>query len=169
MKSECRSAPVTFSREHYRPFFPGSASCETTWRGLTPKQNTIANLMLLGLTNPEISRQTNMILQVVKNNVCQIYKKLGVHNRCHLLVKAARESQLLHFPQPDTASPTLILSSDEDFGNPMTSQVSGAALDNGSLPTQQQQGCSMSATIQGATWSSWTMTNPKSPAVTTVA
>lgn len=161
MKSQRRSAPATFSREQHRPFFPESASCETTWRGLTPKQNIIANLILLGLTNPEISLQTNMILQVVKNNVCQIYKKLGVHNRSHLLVRAARESQLLHFPLPDTASPPLILSSDEDLGSdPMTSQVSGAALDTGSLPTRQQQGCSMSATIQGSTWSSWTMTTP---------
>jgi DNA-binding CsgD family transcriptional regulator len=161
MKSECRSTPATISKEHYRPFFPESASCETTWRGLTPKQNKIANLMLLGLTNPEISVQTNMILQVVKNNVCQIYKRLGVHNRSHLLVRAARESQLLHFPQPDTTA--LIPSADENFGSNPTSSQGGADLDNGRLATRQQQDCSIFATTQGSTWSSWTMTTPKAP------
>jgi DNA-binding NarL/FixJ family response regulator len=84
------------------------------WPQLNPTENSVANLMLQGLSNAEISSQTGIGHQVVKNHVYHIYKKLGMHNRSQFLVRSAAESQLLNFPQPDPEGPPRILYIDDD-------------------------------------------------------
>lgn len=52
---------------------------------LTDSERAVANLMLQGLTNPQIATELCLAHQTVRNTVSHIYEKLGVHSRVEFM------------------------------------------------------------------------------------
>ncbi len=53
-------------------------------RGLTPAEQDVARLIVLGLGNQEIARRLNYTPGYVKNLATVVYEKMGVHSRAEL-------------------------------------------------------------------------------------
>ena len=60
-------------------------SAEDAWLLLSRREREIIKLIARGLDNMEISDALNIAQQTVKNRVSDIYTKLDVHNRLHLI------------------------------------------------------------------------------------
>ena len=60
-------------------------SAEEAWLSLSRREREIIKLIARGLDNMEISDALNIAQQTVKNRVSDIYTKLDVHNRLHLI------------------------------------------------------------------------------------
>jgi LuxR family maltose regulon positive regulatory protein len=61
---------------------------------LTPREQDVLQLMVAGLTNPEIAEALVIAAGTVKKHAANIYSKLGVSNRTEA-AKKARELDLL--------------------------------------------------------------------------
>jgi two-component system response regulator DevR len=63
-----------------RPFF-NTRDCS----GLTRNEAQTINLLLQeGLSNREIATRMGTVEQVVKNRLCKVYRKFGIHSRLEL-------------------------------------------------------------------------------------
>lgn len=60
-------------------------SAEEAWLSLSRREREIIKLIARGLDNMEISDTLNIAQQTVKNRVSDIYTKLDVHSRLHLI------------------------------------------------------------------------------------
>ena len=60
-------------------------TAEEAWMLLSRREREIIKLIARGLDNMEISDSLNIARQTVKNRVSDIYTKLNVHNRLHLI------------------------------------------------------------------------------------
>ncbi len=73
---------------------PHTMESETNF-GLTPRELGIIRVILAGYTNEEIAQRFSMTTQTVKDDIHNIFQKLGVFDRlelalfavCHLLVR----------------------------------------------------------------------------------
>lgn len=54
---------------------------------LTPRQQEVALLVAMGLTNKEISEKLCIADNTVKDHIKEIFQKIGVHSRCKLFPK----------------------------------------------------------------------------------
>jgi DNA-binding NarL/FixJ family response regulator len=52
---------------------------------LTPREDQMLNLLLLGLSNKAIARRLDVSPETVKKTVARIYRKLGVNSRGELI------------------------------------------------------------------------------------
>ncbi len=70
------------------PFqLPMTTTCLTLpWR-LAPRHARVANLLLQGLCDKDIAKETGLTLQAVRTYVKCIYKAVGVHSRVELLFR----------------------------------------------------------------------------------
>jgi DNA-binding NarL/FixJ family response regulator len=64
---------------------------------LTQRQEQIVNVVIEGLTNPEIAEKLDLSAHTVKNHLYRIYEKLGISNRTELILYAqsSRQSESL--------------------------------------------------------------------------
>jgi DNA-binding CsgD family transcriptional regulator len=62
----------------------------TGWASLTPTEHRVVNLIVAGLSNPEIGARLFMSRSTVKTHLAHIYAKLAVTNRAELAALAAR-------------------------------------------------------------------------------
>lgn len=53
---------------------------------LTPREASIARLVAAGATNGEVAVQLGIAERTVKNRLEDVFRKLGVHNRVHLVL-----------------------------------------------------------------------------------
>ena len=61
---------------------------ENQWsKVLSPRERTVALLIGGGLSNKEAARELGLSLGTVKNHVHNIFQKLGVNSRRHLIVQ----------------------------------------------------------------------------------
>jgi DNA-binding CsgD family transcriptional regulator len=58
--------------------------------GLTRREINIAQLVSMGLTNPEVADKLCISVRTVQNHLRSIYEKTGVHNRTSLLYRLAQ-------------------------------------------------------------------------------
>jgi DNA-binding CsgD family transcriptional regulator len=63
------------------------------WGSLTPTERQVVDLVVAGLTNPQIAEQLLMSRGTVKAHLAHIYRKLAVANRAELAASAARQSR----------------------------------------------------------------------------
>ncbi len=60
------------------------------WGSLTPTERRVVDLVVDGLTNPEIAERLFMSRGTVKAHLAHVFTKLGVSNRSELAAVAAR-------------------------------------------------------------------------------
>ena len=58
---------------------------------LTERENEILNLLVKGLSNPEIADKLFISLTTVRNHIGHIYEKLHVHSKSQAVVKALKQ------------------------------------------------------------------------------
>jgi DNA-binding NarL/FixJ family response regulator len=63
---------------------PGSWSTSVD---LTPREDQMLNLLLLGLSNKTIARRLDVSPETVKKTVARIYRKFGIHSRGQLIAR----------------------------------------------------------------------------------
>src|SRR5205085_537733 len=63
------------------------------WGSLTPTEQQVVDLVVDGLTNPQIADRLLMSRSTVKAHLAHIYRKLAVANRAELAASAARHSR----------------------------------------------------------------------------
>lgn len=66
--------------------------------GLTPRQRAVANLMVAGLTPPEVATRLGVTLYTVYTYVKRIQAALGVHSQLALVAKI--DGRLETLPPP---------------------------------------------------------------------
>ena len=62
------------------------------WASLTPAEREVVNLVIAGLTNPEIGTRLFISRATVKSHLAHVYAKLGVANRTELATLATRRA-----------------------------------------------------------------------------
>jgi two-component system, NarL family, nitrate/nitrite response regulator NarL len=61
---------------------------ENEWsKVLSPRERAVALLIAGGLSNKEVARELGLSLGTVKIHVHNIFQKLGVNNRRHLIIQ----------------------------------------------------------------------------------
>lgn len=60
------------------------------WNSLTPTENRVIELVVSGLTNPQIGQQMLITAETVKTHLRHIFAKLDVHNKAQLAAAAQR-------------------------------------------------------------------------------
>jgi len=58
--------------------------------GLTPREDQMLSLLLLGLSNKAIARRLDVSPETVKKTVARIYRKFGIHSRGELIARLLR-------------------------------------------------------------------------------
>jgi DNA-binding CsgD family transcriptional regulator len=58
------------------------------WARLTSREVRVAELVLEGLTNPEIGRRLEISRRTVSSHLSTIFRKLGLHSRIELILRA---------------------------------------------------------------------------------
>ena len=59
---------------------------QLTWNDLSPRQQDIMLALARGLSNQEIADSLNIKLSTVRNNIADVYYKLGISNRVQALL-----------------------------------------------------------------------------------
>jgi DNA-binding NarL/FixJ family response regulator len=85
------------------PLFAAAAALAARDAGLTPKQQTILNLLSAGLSNKDIAKELWVSEQTVKFHLTSIYRTLGVRSRLEAIAQA-RERGLISNPVLQEAS-----------------------------------------------------------------
>jgi predicted ATPase/class 3 adenylate cyclase/DNA-binding CsgD family transcriptional regulator len=62
----------------------------TGWRSLTPAEKQVVELVVEGLTNPEIGERLFVSRQTVKSHLSSIFGKIGLNSRAELAAQASR-------------------------------------------------------------------------------
>jgi len=70
----------------------GSGLIAVTVKRLTPREREIAALVAIGESNRAIGVRLGVADQTVKNHLQHVYRKLGVKNRVHLVLRLATNS-----------------------------------------------------------------------------
>lgn len=82
----CMTAAVEYARRargrRGRPVFG--------WGSLTPTERQVVELVVSGLTNPQIGARLLMSRETVKTHLRHVFGKLGLHNRAQLAAVAAQ-------------------------------------------------------------------------------
>jgi predicted ATPase/class 3 adenylate cyclase/DNA-binding CsgD family transcriptional regulator len=65
----------------------------TGWESLTPTEQQVVNLVVKGLTNPQIGQRLFMSRGTVKTHLAHVFAKLDVTNRAELAVAATRHEE----------------------------------------------------------------------------
>lgn len=69
--------------------------CESFRLVLTPREKQIVDLIVQGYLNKQIAYYFHVKEQTIKNSLNCIFKKLGIHTRTELAIKAIRLNGLL--------------------------------------------------------------------------
>ena len=59
---------------------------QLTWNDLSPRQQDIMLALARGLSNQEIADELDIKLSTVRNNIADVYYKLGISNRVQALL-----------------------------------------------------------------------------------
>ena len=62
------------------------------WGSLTPTERQLVDLVVAGLSNPQIGERLLMSRSTVKSHLAHIFTKLSVANRAELAAAAARHA-----------------------------------------------------------------------------
>ena len=65
-------------------------SPDVSWPTLNERDTALLQFVAEGLANPEIALRLHVSLGTVKNNLSQLFQKLGVRDRTQLAAEAAR-------------------------------------------------------------------------------
>lgn len=55
------------------------------------REREIVRLLVAGCSNAEIAERLGLLLQTVKNRLCEIYERTGTRNRVTLALQASHE------------------------------------------------------------------------------
>lgn len=74
------------------------------WSRLTSREAKVAELVLEGLTNPEIGRRLEISRRTVSSHLSTIFRKLGLHSRIELILRAREMREQNESDGPETGS-----------------------------------------------------------------
>ncbi len=57
--------------------------------GLPPSLTAVAELLVAGLSDKEITQRTELSLSTVRTYVARLYRRVGVHSRSELMARVA--------------------------------------------------------------------------------
>ena len=78
--------PMMGQKLHQQPQLPQAANPVSDWKGVTPREREVLNLIAVGANNREISQTLHIAEKTVKNHVSNILGRVGLRDRTQLAI-----------------------------------------------------------------------------------